>query len=408
MKFCKLSELCTEIIDCPHSTPEWKTHGVRVVRNFNLSRGILDFTDGYFVDEQTYEERTKRAVPQPGDIIISREAPVGAAAIVPEGLKCCLGQRLVLLRADSSKCSPEYLLFALLSECVQTQFRRADATGSIVSGIGIKDLKEILVPINEKPLDKEVQLLTSVNKKISLNSELCITLQRQLSLIYDLWFTRFDFPDGQGRPYRSSGGKMEYNSLLKREIPVGWTAANLLELVSWNGGSQPPKSQHISEYKPGYVRFIQNRDYADSSHMTFIPESRSNKLCNEYDIMLDKYGAAGTTRFGIAGAYNVALSRIDVRGGYLQEYIRSFLSSGAVKQYLSGSSMASTRASLNEGNLSFIDLAVPPGDILEKYERLAKMFVRRILLLREECRELAGLQDRLIPAIISGQAEITE
>lgn len=408
MKFCRLKELCTDIIDCPHTTPEWKTQGVRIVRNFNLNNGCLDFTDGYFVDEETYNIRTKRAVPRPGDIIISREAPVGAVAIVPEGLKCCLGQRLVLLRADREKCSPDYLMFALLSDFVQSQFRRADATGSIVSNLCIPDLKEILIPVTVKPRDDSVRLLTSINSKLILNREICSTLQSQLGLIYDFWFTRFDFPDEQGRPYRSSGGAMVYNNALKREIPAGWTVKNLLDIVSWNGGSQPPKSQHISEFKPGYVRFIQNRDYTGSSHMTFIPESRTNKLCNEYDIMLDKYGDAGQTRFGLAGAYNVALSRIYVRGENLQEYIRSFFGSDAVKQYLSGSSIASTRASLNEGNLSFISLAVPPQKILEKYERLAKTYIRRILTINKESQELSALRDRLLPLLISGRAEIAE
>lgn len=86
MRYCKLHELCTNVIDCPHSTPEWKTEGIRVVRNFNLHNGNLDFTDGYFVDEETYYNRIKRAKPEAGDIIISREAPMGVVAIVPENL----------------------------------------------------------------------------------------------------------------------------------------------------------------------------------------------------------------------------------------------------------------------------------------------------------------------------------
>ena len=128
MKYYKLQELCIDIIDCPHSTPNWKNEGIRVIRNFNLKDGNIDFTDGYFVDEATYIERTKRAVPEEGDIIISREAPMGVVGIVPKGLKCCLGQRLVLLKVNKQKCDPFYLLNTLMSDFVQTQFRRADAT----------------------------------------------------------------------------------------------------------------------------------------------------------------------------------------------------------------------------------------------------------------------------------------
>ena len=172
MKYCKLQELCTDIIDCPHSTPEWKDSGIRVVRNFNLKDGNLDFTDGYFVDEETYLNRIKRAVPEPYDIIISREAPMGVVAMVPENLKCCLGQRLVLLKVDKSKVNPVYLLYVLMSDFVQTQFRRADATGSIVSNLCIPDLKDIIIPVIEENQDDVSKLLASINSKLLLNGKI--------------------------------------------------------------------------------------------------------------------------------------------------------------------------------------------------------------------------------------------
>lgn len=403
MEYCRLGDLCTEIIDCPHTTPEWKDHGVRVIRNFNLNGGILDFTDGWFVDEETYKLRTKRAQPQPGDIVISREAPVGAAAMIPSGLTCCLGQRLVLLRADRSRVSPEYLLFALMSEYVKTQLRRADSTGSVVSNLCIPDLKEIIVPVNDHTAPEGIWLLTNINAKLALDWKLCEALQRQMSLIYDLWFGAFDFPDENGAPYRSSGGKMEWSSLPSREIPAGWEVRSLLDIATWNGGSQPPKSCHINEPRPGYVRFIQNRDYSGSDHLTYIPESRRNKLCDELDIMLDKYGEAGKPRFGITGAYNVALSRIGVSGEDMQEYVRGYLGSRAVRKFLAGSSMASTRPSLNLSNLSMLNIAIPPAEVLARYERLGKSCVRRILALKNEQQQLERLRDRLITPVIMGE-----
>lgn len=172
MKYCKLYELCTDVIDCPHSTPEWRTEGIRVVRNFNLNNGNLDFTEGYYVDEETYYNRIKRAKPEAGDIIISREAPMGVVAIVPDHLKCCLGQRLVLLKVDKTKVNPIYLLFVLMSDFVQTQFRRADATGSIVSNLCIPDLKDIIIPVLDKNEDNISTLLDHINQKLLLNKKI--------------------------------------------------------------------------------------------------------------------------------------------------------------------------------------------------------------------------------------------
>lgn len=170
MKYYKLQELCIDIIDCPHSTPNWKNEGIRVVRNFNLKDGNIDFTDGYFVDEATYIERTKRAVPEEEDIIISREAPMGVVGIVPKGLKCCLGQRLVLLKVNKQKCDPFYLLNTLMSDFVQTQFRRADTTGSIVSNLCIPDLKEIIIPVIERGQREMASFLEMINRKCIINN----------------------------------------------------------------------------------------------------------------------------------------------------------------------------------------------------------------------------------------------
>ena len=184
MKYYKLQNLCVDIIDCPHSTPEWKKEGVRVVRNFNLKNGNIDFSDGYYVDEETYLNRIKRAIPEAGDIIISREAPMGVVGIVPENLKCCLGQRLVLLKVDKSKCNPFYLLFMLMSNFVQTQFKRADATGSIVSNLCIPDLKEIIIPMVDNGQENIAKLLEAINNKILINNKINDNLLAMAYVIY--------------------------------------------------------------------------------------------------------------------------------------------------------------------------------------------------------------------------------
>lgn len=168
MEFFKLGELCDDIIDCPHSTPVWKESGIRVIRNFNLRNGFLDFSDGFYVDEPTYKERTKRAIPEEGDIVISREAPMGAVAIIPRGLKCCLGQRLVLLKVNKKKCEPYYLLSVLMSEFVQKQFKRADV-GSIVSNLCIPDLKEIVIPLIDRSQIQVAKLVEHINNLITIN-----------------------------------------------------------------------------------------------------------------------------------------------------------------------------------------------------------------------------------------------
>jgi type I restriction enzyme S subunit len=173
MEYLKLGELCTNVIDCPHSTPKWLDDGITVIRNYNLNNGHFDFSKASFVDEATYLDRTKRAKPEPEDIVISREAPMGTVAIVPQKLKCCLGQRLVLLKVKKKKCSPCYLLYVLMSEYVQIQIRRVDVTGSTVSNLNIPDLKELRIPVCDRMYqDKIASLLVLLDKKILVNNKI--------------------------------------------------------------------------------------------------------------------------------------------------------------------------------------------------------------------------------------------
>lgn len=403
----KLDNLLTDVIDCPHSTPRWSVSGKRVVRNFNLKDGNLDFSDGYFVDEGTYLARVRRGRPEANDIIISREAPIGTVGIVPPGLECCLGQRLVLLKVDKEKCSPHYLLFALMSEYAQTQFRRANATGSIASNLTIPDLKEVTVPIVDDQ-EEAGELLWSINEAIQLNRQINDNLEQQAKLLYDYWFIQFDFPDENGKPYHTSGGKMVWNELLKRDIPVDFRAIPFLEVASWESNSQPPKNEFIYEPKEGYVRFIQNRDYNSNTHMTYIPLTQNLSVVDRFDILMDKYGDAGAVRYGIEGAFNVALGKICVHNQNYKEYIRSFLSSDSIYNYLHNSCMASTRASLNESNLAMLNILIPDKKIIFEYEKLLHKIRLSILQNNDETQMLIDLRDWLLPMLMNGQATISD
>ena len=199
---------------------------------------------------------------------------------------------------------------------------------------------------------------------------------------------------------------MVWSEELKREIPKGWGVKRLLDVAEWIGGAQPPKSTFKYEETDGYVRFIQNRDYAGSNHLTYIPESKSNKVCDRFDIMMDKYGDAGRIRFGLAGAYNVALAKIKPLTELIQELLRGFLGAESTYSYLYNACMASTRASLNEEILGNLYLAIPPKEILEEYEDISKNILRQRMLASDESIKLAKLRDWLLPMLMNGQISV--
>ena len=233
-------------------------------------------------------------------------------------------------------------------------------------------------------------------------------LEQQAKLLYEFWFTQFDFPDEKGKPYRASGGQMQWNDTLKRYVPIGWRVVPLLKVANWESNSQPPKSEFIYKPREGYVRFIQNRDYGSSAHKTYIPLTKSLSIVDRYDILMDKYGDAGAVRYGIEGAFNVALGKINVHDKNHREYVRSFLASDGIYNYLHNSCMASTRASLNESNLAMLNIVIPDDSIVAKYEELLREIRDSILKTNDETAKLIELRDWLLPILMNGQASVED
>lgn len=186
-----LESLCELVVDCPHSTPKWTDSGIIVLRNQNIKNGVLDLSNPSFTNEEDYQKRVKRAVPQAGDIIITREAPMGEVCIIPQGLKCCLGQRQVLLRPRNEICG-EYLFWALQSPYVQHQISWNEGTGTTVSNIRIPVLKGLMIPRYPKTEKKSAYTLSTLAKKLELNKQINQTLEQMAQALFKSWFVDFD------------------------------------------------------------------------------------------------------------------------------------------------------------------------------------------------------------------------
>lgn len=108
----------TTIIDCEHKTAPLETEGIPSIRTPNIGKGRLLLEGVNRVSEKTYQLWTKRAKPESGDLILAREAPVGNAAIITNGLRVCLGQRTVLIKPNKDKICSEYLNYLINSYAV--------------------------------------------------------------------------------------------------------------------------------------------------------------------------------------------------------------------------------------------------------------------------------------------------
>ncbi len=226
--------------------------------------------------------------------------------------------------------------------------------------------------------------------------------------LYDYWFVQFDFPNEEGKPYKSSGGAMVWNEKLHLSIPSNWEAIPLSEIMDYAGGSQPPASEFIEEYRDGYVRFVQIRDYYSNSHITYIPIRKSNKLCAETDIMIARYGASlGRICYGLNGAYNVALAKVSPKVKEYTEYLRIFLMSDGFYNKINSIGQRAAQAGFNKDDIENILIPFPTNNrcITEFNKKMQPYFFAR-LQNDKEINTFTKQRDELLPLLMNGQATV--
>ena len=160
-----VEEICSNIVDCPHTTPKYEGELKNpAIRTSEIKKGFLVWNTMRYVSDDEYLERTVRLIPEAGDIVYGREGTFGNAAILPTGYKFCLGQRVMLLRPDYSKCTSEYLLHAVISDDVYQQ-AVVNNNASTVAHVNVKDVKQFKVPLPSLNKQKEfADFVTQVDK----------------------------------------------------------------------------------------------------------------------------------------------------------------------------------------------------------------------------------------------------
>lgn len=153
----ELASLCELIVDCEHKTAPTQKHGYPSIRTPNIGKGRLVLEDVNRVSEATYVTWTRRAVPVAGDLILAREAPAGNVAVIPEGMRVCLGQRTVLIRPKREVFKSEYLAHFLLQRRSQLQLL-AHSRGATVQHVNMKDIRAFMIT-SVPSLDTQLQVV---------------------------------------------------------------------------------------------------------------------------------------------------------------------------------------------------------------------------------------------------------
>lgn len=155
----RLSRLVEAVVDCSHSTPKYRSFGVLVARTMHIKNGRFVKGDASRVSENTYRQRVVRMVPSAGDVVLTREAPVGEAFTIPKRMRICLGQRVVLIRPGPNLLG-QYLVELIYSSHGRRQIRRLVA-GTTNPHLNVGEIRKLA--FNVPPLDEQRRALRSLN-----------------------------------------------------------------------------------------------------------------------------------------------------------------------------------------------------------------------------------------------------
>ena len=354
-----------------------------------------DIADGAIVDATIarvgpqHVERLARHKLNEGDLLFSRRGDVGRCALVrkeQEGWLC--GTGCLRVELDVEKADYKYLYYFLRRDDV-AKWLESHAVGAIMLNINPSIVSQL--PVVLPPLDVQrniAKVLSAIDRKIALNRKRIATLEAMAKEIYDYWFVQFDFPDAHGRPYKSSGGAMVYNPDLKREIPKGWEAVSLGELISvCNGKDHKVLSVgDIPVYgSGGIMRRVDQMLYEGES--VLIP--RKGTL-NNIMYVNGPLWCIDTMFYTKPKVYNV------------MKFIFMTIKDWDFASMDTGSAVPSMTA----GIINKLSVARPADVLLEKFENQMRALFVGMSLSEREIAKLTSLRSFLLPLLMNGQAKV--
>lgn len=264
--------------------------------------------------------------------------------------------------------------------------------------------------------NKIAKVLSDLDAKIELNNKINRELEAMAKTLYDYWFVQFDFPDANGKPYKSSGGKMVYNAELKREIPEGWEVKTLGDLGNFKNGVNYDPSN------PGEIAcpIINVRNISASSYfiknedldIIYLRASDVRKYSvNEGSIIIARSGIPGATRLISDMAINTLYCgfAIHFKLDDLDNKIPIFFFLKSLEEHIQGGSGGTILKNVNQGTLNALKIALPKNvNTLFKFNNQIEPIFGRINLVHKQNQQLTALRDWLLPMLMNGQVTVRD
>lgn len=403
MKRIAIKEVC-EVYDGPHATPKKTDNGpVYLGIDAITEDGMLDPSQFAHLSEEDYVKWTKRVTPQENDIVFSYEATLGRYAVIPKNFYGCLGRRLAIVRIINDELNAKWLYYYFRSPEWTSFIKNQTVKGSTVDRISIEEFPEYTIPvISLEDQNKIVDVLDKIDRKIADNKKINDYLEEMAKTIYDYWFVQFDFPDENGNPYKSSGGKMIFCKELNRNIPQNWEYTSVGNITKCLDSDRIPLSSHQREEMKGTIPY-----YGATGIMDYVNRpifSGDFVLLAEDGSVMDDNGNPILQRISGDVWINNHTHVLQPVNGYSCRLLYLLLKNIPVSMIKTGS----IQLKINQANLNSYNILNIPKEIRTQFINQIEPMDTKIIQLQKENNILVQTRDWLLPILMNGQATIED
>lgn len=388
---------------------EFGTQSILTPGNFYEKGGFKhnDEKERYYTGEYPPEYLCKK-----GDLIVAMTEQaaglLGSTAIVPEDNRYLHNQRVGLVFCDEKKLVPLYAYYLFMTNSVREQIARS-SSGTKVKHTSPEKIYDVQVCLPDTKVQTIVSdFLWHIDSKIEVNNRICSELEAMAKTLYDYWFVQFDFPDENGRPYRTSGGEMVWNEQLKREIPKGWKTGNLYDIANFFNGIA------CQRFRPreheGGLPVIKIKEMHDgiTTDTEFVTENipEKNKIFDG-DILFSWSATLEVMYwFGGNGGLNQHIFKVVPKGYFSNEYVYEQLSAYIINFVKMAEARKTTMGHITTDHLEQSRIVLPPEEVIKCFSEAAQPIHRKIGQAKQENRELIKLRDWLLPMLMNGQVRV--
>ena len=378
---------------------------------FYRSKEVIELSSGKNISEQLFissekysEIKSKFPVPQENDVLITAVGTIGEILVVKDPNFYFKDGNLIWLRNINFEIIDiDYLYYFLKSDLFQKTIKYNNI-GAVQKALTIDFLKTVKITLpsldNQRKL---ISVLKSIDKKLRINNQINQELEAMAKTLYDYWFVQFDFPDQNGKPYKSSGGRMVYHPGLKREIPEGWGVENLFDIADVQYG-YPFSTDYFNSIGEG-VPVIRIRDILGNDITNYSTEEVEDKYkINVGDVLI---GMDGNFHMNYWIKEDCYLNQrvVKVNSDKLPNMVLKYQIEPFIK--LREKSVSRTTVGhLSDKDLKAINVILPRDKYLSSIFEKCESILENIIINQQQNQELTQLRDWLLPMLMNGQVKV--